>query len=153
MKKTELKRIEENTKGEFPEFTKIIITAKNVENAKEVLKKTKEVMKIISSYAYKNEWPSDQMWKTILPAWFVESMTLKTSKDRDNDENQYHFESWIANIKDRAWLWYSSDIKKNDLQFVLETLSTPYLFSTFIYILYCQGIMLDNIIITDDLDK
>jgi len=150
MKGIELKRIEENNRGEFPEFTKIIISIKNVKNSEEVLKKTKEIMKIVSQYAYTKDWPSDEEWKTILPKWFVESMTLKSLEEIMKINGQWHFESWIANIKDRAWLWYSSKVDKDDLVFVLETLSIPYLFSTFIYILYSQGIPMENIVVKDD---
>jgi hypothetical protein len=149
MKGLELKRIEENNKGGYPEFTKIIITVKNVKNPDDVLKKTKQVMKVVSQYAYTNDWPSDEEWKTILPKWFVESMTLKSLEEIMKVKGQWHFESWIANIKDRAWLWYSSKIEKNSLEFVLETLSIPYLFSTFVYILYSQGIPMENIIVKD----
>lgn len=151
MKDLELKRIKENNKGGLPEFTKIIIIVDGIKNPDKILKNTKEIMTTVSEFAYTNQWPSDDEWKTILPKWFVESMTLKSSKERDEDENLYHFESWIANIKDRAWLWYSSKIEKDNLEFVLETLSIPYLFSTFVYILYSQGIPMNSIVVKDDI--
>ncbi|HEX8562686.1 MAG TPA: hypothetical protein VF676_06880 [Flavobacterium sp.] len=149
MKGEELKRIEEHNNGELPESTTLAISVTGVKNPEAVLNRTKEVMTAISQYAYATEWPSDEEWKVILPTWFVESMTSKTSKDRDNDENLYHFESWIANIKDRAWLWYSSKIEKDSVLFILETLSIPYLFSTLVYILYSQGIPNANILVKD----
>ena len=150
MKGEELKRIDKNNNGETPKEPKIIIRATNVKNAKEVLKNTKEIMKSISQFAYTNQWPSDEEWKSLLPGWFVESMTSKTTEDRDKDDNLWHYESWIDNIRQRVWLWYSSKIEKDTLEFVLEVVSYPYLHYTFIYILYSQGIPMDNISVTED---
>ncbi len=152
MKGAELKRINKNNNGEVPSTTKIIVRAKNVQNADQVLARTKEIMKCISQYAYTNTWPSDEEWKEILPKWFVQSMTLKTSEDRDKDHNLWHFESWVDNMRMRAWVWWSSKKNGDDLSFVLETLSIPYLYSPFIYILYSQGISMEDISIEDDID-
>ena len=150
MKGEELIRIEGNIHGEDPRTTRLIITAKNVKNADDVLKNTKEIMKCISKYAYTSTWPSDEEWKNILPKWFVEGMILKKAKDRDKDKNLYHYESWIANIKERSWIWWSSKKQGNDLIFVLETLDIPYLYGTFLYILYSQGIAMKDIIVEDE---
>lgn len=150
MEGIELKRINENNNGELPKLTKILITVIDVKNPKEVLFKTKEIMKIVSQFAYSKDWPSDKEWKTILPNCFVESMTSKSLEYIMKTKGQWHFESWVANIKDRAWLWYSSKVENDRVEFVLETLSIPYLFSTFVYIIYSQGIPMKNIIIKDD---
>ncbi|QFG54460.1 hypothetical protein [Chryseobacterium sp.] len=152
MKNEELTRIEHNNNGEEPKTTKIIIKAKNVENVDKVLMNTKEIMKTISKYAYTNTWPTDVEWESILPKWFVESMTLKSSDDRDKDNNLWHYESWVDNIRMRAWVWWSSKKTGKDLEFVLETLSIPYLFESFIYILYSQGVSMENISFIDDID-
>jgi len=80
MKGVELKRINQNNKGELPQAPKIIITAHGVKNPAEVMSNTKTIMKAISQFAYTNSWPTDEEWKTILPKWFVESMTNKTSE-------------------------------------------------------------------------
>lgn len=152
MKNTELKRIEDNNNAEFPEKTKIIISVRNVQNPENILNRTKEIMKAVSQFAYTDQWPSDEEWKSLLPQWFVESMTLKTMEEIMKVKGQWHFESWIANIKDRAWVWYSSKVEKNSLEFILETLSIPYLHSTFVYILYSQGIPMENISILDDME-
>ncbi len=152
MKGEELKRIEKNNNGEVPGTTQIIVRATNVRDVEKVLDSTKEIMRCVSQYAYTDIWPSDEEWKEFLPQWFVESMVLKTSKDRDEDLNLYHFESWVANVKDRAWVWWSSKVDGNNLEFVLETLSIPYLYSTFVYILYSQGVPMGNISIEDDID-
>ena len=115
---------------------------------------TKEIMKTISKYAYTNTWATDDEWKDLLPKWFIESMTLKSSADRDKDDNLWHYESWIDNMRMRAWLWWSSKKSENekDLEFVLETLSIPYLFESFLYILYSQGVPMENISVEDDID-
>lgn len=152
MKNEELNRIEKNNSGENPKTTKIIIRAKNVKNSDAVLANTKEIMKCISKYAYTSSWPSDQEWKSILPKWFIESMTSKTLDEIINTNGQWHYESWIDNIKMRAWVWWSSKKEKDNLEFVLETLSFPYLFESFIYILYSQGIPMENISFEDDID-
>jgi hypothetical protein len=78
MKGEELSRIEENTKGATPNGTKLTISVNNIQNPKEVLEKSIEIMKCISQFAYTNQWPDDEAWKTILPLWFVESMTSKS---------------------------------------------------------------------------
>jgi hypothetical protein len=146
----ELKRIDKFINGEIPDAPKIIISASGVKNAKEVLDKTKEIMKIISQFAYTDKWPTDEEWKTLLPKWFVESMTLKTSKDRDNDENLWHFESWLSNTKSRFWIWHSSKTEKDAIKIVLEAISVPYLHDTLLYVLYSQGIAMENIDVKDD---
>lgn len=128
MKGEELKRIDKNNKGELPNGPKIIITVKNVTNPKEILENTKTIIKAVSQFAYTDKWPTDEEWKEILPTWFVESMTLKSLDEIMKTQGQWHYESWVANIKDRAWLWYSSKIEKDSIQIVLEALSIPYLY-------------------------
>ena len=151
MKGEELIRIEGNINGEDPGTTRLIITAKNVKKkADDVLKNIKEIMKCISKYAYTNTWPSDEEWKNILPKWFVESMTLKTDNDLDTDDDLWHYESWIDNMRMRSWVWWSSKKQGNDLIFVLETLDIPYLYETFLYVLYSQGVAMNDIIVEDE---
>lgn len=79
-------------------------------------------------------------------------MTLKPLEEIITKKGQWHYESWIDNIRMRAWVWWSSKKENNNLEFVLETLSFPYLFENFIYILYSQGIPMENISFEDDID-
>ncbi len=108
-------------------------------------------MECISKYAYTNKWPSDEEWKSILPKWFVDSMALKSSSDRDKDDNLWHFESWIESMYNRAWEWYSSKIEGNSIVIVLSLLNIPYIFEQFLYIFYSQGVPMKNISSEDDL--
>jgi hypothetical protein len=148
----EIKRIEENNNGELPKKTKIIITVKNVENPTEVLTKTKEIVKIIASYGYtRKPWPTDESWKTILPLWFVESMTTKSLDEIMKTKGQWHFESWVESMANRAVVWWSSKIENNTITIVLETLNIPYIYEQFLYIFYAQGISLNNISDIDDI--
>ncbi|OPC08672.1 hypothetical protein BAY01_14705 [Elizabethkingia miricola] len=147
----EIERIEKSIKGELPDTTKMVIIIKNVNNVEEVLNNAKQIMLCISKYAYRNDWPSDEEWKSILPKWFVESMTLKSEKDRDNDENLWHYESWIESMYHRAWEWYSSKIEGNTITIVLKMLNLPYIFEQFLYIFYSQGVPMSNITDKDDI--
>ncbi|WP_452219952.1 hypothetical protein [Lacinutrix salivirga] len=147
----EVKRINDYNKDEYPTGPKIIMMAHNVENPEQVLAKTKEVMLAVSQFAYTDDWPSDEEWKTILPEWFVSSMTNKTSKDRDKDPNQWHYESWVHNIKMRSWVWWSSKIGEDYVKVTLEALDMPYLHDSFKYIFYSQGIPMKNITDDDDI--
>lgn len=150
MKNEELKRIDKNTNGELlQDVPKIIITAKGVKNAQNVLKKTKEIMKSISKYAYTDSWPTDEAWKTILPKWFVESMTSKSLEEIMETPGQWHYESWIDNVRMRCWLWYSSKVENDGITIVLEPVSIPYLHDTLLYILYSQGVKMEDITVDD----
>ncbi len=150
MKGVELRRIDQNNNGEIPNAPKIVITARGVKNPTEVMSNTKTIMKAISQFAYTNSWPTDEEWKTILPIWFVESMTSKTIEDIMKTKGQWHYESWVDNIRQRFWLWYSSKIEKDTLTFVLEAVSIPFLHDSFIYILYSQGVPMAGIDVRDD---
>lgn len=86
-----------------------------------------------------------------LPTWFVESMTSKSSKDRDNDKNLWHFESWIESMANRAWVWWSSNIENKKIIIVFETLNIPYIFEQFLFLFYSQGIPMSEISVTDDI--
>ncbi|NMH28449.1 hypothetical protein [Flavobacterium silvaticum] len=152
MKNTEIKNINENINGEIPKGTKIIVQVKNVDEPEKIVRNTKEIMLKISNFAYTNEWPTDKEWKVILPEWFVKSMTDKSLEEIMKTKGQWHFESWISNIKDRAWIWHSSKIEERGIKFVLETLSYPYLQGTFLYILFSQGISMAHIEVIDDLE-
>ena len=147
----EIDRIENYTNGQLLNKPKLILKIRNIDNPDEVLRKTKEIMKLISQYAYTNDWPNDEEWKTILPNWFVESMTLKTSDDRNKDENLWHFESWIESMYHRAWEWYSSKVSNDSIEITIELLSIPYVFEQFLYIFYSQGIPMNNISDEDDI--
>lgn len=147
----EIDRIEKNIQGELPDTTKMIITIENVKNPQKVLVKAKEIMKSISQYAYKDNWPSDEEWKDILPKWFVESMTLKTDKELDEDDNQWHYESWVESMYHRAWEWYSSKIDGDKIIIVLKMLNLPYIYEQFLYIFYAQGISMSSMSDVDDI--
>ncbi len=146
----EIERIDHNLKGELPDTTKMVITIKNVKNAKEVLENTKEIMKLISQYAYTNTWPSDEEWKHILPKWFVESMTEKSIQEIMSTKGQWHYESWIESMYHRAWEWYSSKIEGDTIIIVLKMLNLPYIYEQFLYIFYSQGIPMSNMSDVDD---
>lgn len=146
----EIDRIANFKNSESAEGPKMKITISGVDNPEDVLQKTIEIMNAIAQYAYSNNWPEDSEWPTILPTWFVESMTLKTSEDRDNDEHLWHFESWIESMYHRAWEWYSSSVKENELEIVLKLLNIPFVFEQFLYIFYAQGIPMSSIVSNDD---
>ena len=78
-------------------------------------------------------------------------MTLKSSEDRDKDDNLWHFESWIESMYHRAWEWWSSEIDGNTLTLTLQTLNLPYIFEQFLYIFYSQGIAMKDIVVHDDI--
>lgn len=148
----ESEKIEKNINGEVPsDFPKMIITIRNVNNPNAVLNNAKKIMSLISQYAYTNTWPSDDKWETILPKWFVESMTLKNSSDRDSDENLWHFESWVESMYHRAWEWHSSKIEGNNIIIVLALLNIPYIYEQLLYVFYAQGIPMKNISNVDDI--
>ncbi|MET3034803.1 hypothetical protein ABXT08_01755 [Chryseobacterium sp. NRRL B-14859] len=147
----EKERIDINNQGQIPDGLKMIIKIKNVNNPQEVLKKAKEVMKSVAQFAHTNNWPKDSEWKSILPKWFVESMTNKTLDEIMSQDGQWHFESWIESMYHRAWEWYSSKIEGNTIIIVLNLLSVPYVFEQFLYIFYSQGISMKNMTSEDDL--
>lgn len=148
----EIEKIDKNINGEKPsDIPKMIITVKNVNDPNKVLNNAKEIMKLISQYAYTNTWPSDDEWKTILPKWFVESMTLKSIDEIMNIDGQWHFESWIESMYHRAWEWYSSKIEGNNIIIVLSLLNIPYIYEQLLYVFYSQGIPMKNISDEDDI--
>jgi hypothetical protein len=147
----EIKRINNYNNGEFHSGASIYITVTNLEDPEAVLQKTKEVMLAISQYAYTNEWPAEEEWTSILPNWFVISMTSKTDEELDDDLDQWHYESWVSNIKDRAWVWWSSKKGENWLKFQLVALNIPYLHDSFKYIFYAQGVPMESISDKDDI--
>lgn len=147
----EIKRINNNNKGELPKGPKILLKAHKVIQPQKVLDNTKEVMLAVSQYAYTNQWPSDEEWKTILPQWFVKSMTDISDEELDNDVNQWHYESWVDNIKQRSWVWWSSKIEKDTITIVLDVLDMPYLHDSLKYVFYAQGIPMSNITDEDDI--
>ena len=147
----EIKRIINNNNGEWPKGPKILLKALKVKEPQKVLDKVKEVMLAVSQYAYTNPWPSEEEWKTILPEWFVESMTDKSDEDLDNDDDQWHYESWVDNIRQRSWVWWSSKIEKDNITIVLDVLDMPYLHDSLKYVFYAQGIPMSNITDEDDI--
>lgn len=147
----EIKRITNNNKGEWPKGPKILLKAHKVKEPQKVLDKAKEVMLAVSQYAYTNQWPSDEEWKTILPEWFVKSMTDKSDEDLDNDDDQWHYESWVDNIRQRSWVWWSSKIEKDTITIVLDVLDMPYLHDSLKYVFYAQRIPMSNITDEDDI--
>ncbi|WP_293915852.1 MULTISPECIES: hypothetical protein [unclassified Sphingobacterium] len=147
----EIEGIHQSIKGELPDTTRMVITIKNVDHVEEVLNNAKEIMKCISNYAYTDNWPSDEEWKSILPKWFVESMTQKSIETIMKTKGQWHYESWIESMYHRAWEWYSSKIEGSTITIVLKMLNLPYIFEQFLYIFYSQGVPMSNITDKDDI--
>ena len=150
MTNPELPRIDQHQSLELPATPKVLIEINGLPHAPLVLARTKEIMKAISAVAYTNSWPSEEAWKTRLPQWLVESMTSKTAEDRDKDPLLWHYASWIAAMKDRAWHWYSSQATEDRLSIVLEILGVPILYDALLYILHAQGVNSLQLQVTDD---
>ncbi len=147
----EIKRIKNNNKGELPKGPKILLKAHRVENPQEVLGKVKEVMLAVSQFAFTNKWPSSEEWKSILPEWFVKSMTEKDLDFIMKTPGQWHYESWIDNIKQRSWVWWSSKVDNDSVTIILDVLDIPYLHDSLKYVYYVQGIPMSNITDEDDI--
>lgn len=147
----EIKRIKNNNKGELPKGPKILLKAHHVENPQEVLDRVKEVMLAVSQFAFTNKWPSDEEWKSILPEWFVKSMTDKDLDFIMKTPGQWHYESWIDNIKQRSWVWWSSKVDDDSVTIILDVLDIPYLHDSLKYAYYAQGIPMSNITDEDDI--
>lgn len=147
----EIDRIDQYTQSEVPEGSKLVLTIDNVEGAEQILLKAKDIMKCISKYAYTDKWPEEEEWKSILPEWFVDSMVNKSLSEIVDDKYQWHFESWVDSMRNRAWEWYSSEVKGSNIIITIKLLSVPYIFEQFIYVFYAQGVLVNKISDVDDI--
>ncbi len=83
-----------------------------------------------------------------LPKWFLDIVKKYTDDDLWNDEFLLNIDNWHKKMKNRSWRWYSSE--KADKEFkIVVTQSGMTNLSELIFLFYCQGIKLKDIVIED----
>lgn len=140
---TEYKRIKENVMGEMPDGKNLqfYVTTKN---GHESLLKVKEVIEPISLYD-SNMWPSDEVWETILPLWFLKRIQANGVKEILKNPSLWHFGSWLDAMKYRGWKWFSSMESAEHYIIILEALELPYSVNPLEYVIIESGVNLSDI--------
>jgi len=142
----ELNRIENlNVKGLPGTGIAIKITPSLSESAFE---KLREIFKSIIKIEEQSH-SDDMFWEQNLPQWFV-NKTKDVSKEELLNNNQlWHFGSWIDAVKQRGWKWWSKVELEGKTMIYLDTSTYPYNVDPFIYMLYTIGIEIDSIEISE----
>ena len=104
-----------------------------------------EVVQLISKYGTywgsksTSRWPTDEEWKTLLPAWLdgafcdlstysrTELDRMRVTKQLDEDP-RWDFGSWLDSLKERTWEWWSSH--RSDSHLIIHLLLEGWPYST-----------------------
>lgn len=109
------------------------------DGSQEVLKRCKEVLKIVFENGNSADCPSLKEWKTILPQWFVSKCAKETSEKENEEwldwwrtlspeeqikaeeELGWSLKAWIGWFEpgEREWFWWDAHIK-DDTQILIE---------------------------------
>ena len=128
-------------------------------NAHEVLEKVKEVLKVVNENTY--PWPSDDFWRRILPAWFVNrcapepteeeckkylrwwySLPLAKKQKVAAKEEKRTLCGWIFwfHPDNRHWYWWDGlPLDKNQLAIDIEVYDWPYALGALHWLLRAAG--------------
>ncbi|MGL4574795.1 MAG: hypothetical protein ACRCV9_08410 [Burkholderiaceae bacterium] len=97
-----------------------------------------------------NRWPSDDEWRSLLPAWLKRHLSelkkeqidhLLATTPRDQwDILPWEFGSWIDAIRDRGWKWWGYKQKLGAATLVLHIAMFPERIDAFKEILRAAGI-------------
>jgi hypothetical protein len=96
-----------------------------------------------------SSWPTDKIWHQTLPQWFSDQTRTYTREEADALQSStprelwstlpWDFGSWLDEIKDRQWRWYSHQFMNNQMEINLLILGWPALLDAFEYALRTTG--------------
>lgn len=146
---TELERIDVSNDGKLPKGEKTIITVVDIDNAEQVLKNCKDVVKALLKNI--NLSKDDPEWSKLLPEVYIKFVDQLELEDKAKDSNIYFLNSMVGNFqKLREWEWYSSRILKNGFEIEMK----GWFNSRFAWIIHYQNVPYSKIWIkTDRTDK
>lgn len=141
----ELERIDNNTNGELPNGEVTILTVMDIDNAEQVLKNCKNVVKALLQNVSLNK--DDPAWKTLLPEVYIKFVEQLALEDKAKDTNLYFLNSMVGDFqKIREWEWYSSKLIDNGFEIEMK----GWFNSRFAWIIHYQNIPYSKIWIKTD---
>ena len=72
------------------------------------------------------DWPTDEQWATILPAWFIETFQGHTPQDILQSDWLWDYSSWLDSMQNRVWEWWGYQRTDSLLTIQLQLSSWPY---------------------------
>lgn len=134
----QLERIEGNVSGEAPPPVALRVRFESHRKAREVLKRTQEVMREIAAVKTA-DWPTDDDWRRRLPAWFVGSFEGRTLAELVSDLSLWDYGSWLDAMKAPGWEWWSSEVGDNKGSVRCVAYAYPFGVEPLMYVLRSAG--------------
>jgi hypothetical protein len=142
---TEVEHIQKNTAGETPHG---LYWSYEVRVGGDSFSHIVQVMTIIASQPVVH-WPDDDRWLSLLPDWFRASFKqysleeaqelLKTTPRKKWSTLPWDFGSWLDAMKNRGWLWWSSETNGQRMRIYLSIQQWPASLEAFEHILVASG--------------
>ncbi|MBX7203714.1 MAG: hypothetical protein K1X77_11640 [Bacteroidia bacterium] len=139
--------IQRNNLGEAPEVPYVFFLV-SCEQPADKLIRVKEIINVIASQQ-KGEWPSDEKWNKLLPAWFINIISANTIEQVKLNPVLWDYSSWLDALKYREWEWYSSAILPYGFKVCCKINNPIYSINTLEYVIYATGIPQNHIKFTD----
>jgi hypothetical protein len=132
--KTEAERIKSNQMGEMPDGLGWIYEIPTGENQAYLLGRVVQIVGAIAQSDRQN-WPNDDEWRSLLPAWFTDSFTILTREEAQQllmttpkeswSQLPWMFGAWLDAIRDRGWQWWSAQKGPDYLRICLSIHEWP----------------------------
>lgn len=100
----------------------------------------------------RDEWPSDDEWRTVLPDWLKQQLPELTREETERlmattpreqwDKLPWEFGSWLDAVRDRGWKWWGYKQRGNTATLVLHIAMFPERIGTFKEILRTAGVVI-----------
>jgi hypothetical protein len=138
----ELQRLSEWGQNQAPAPPAMRLTVQGVRNPTHCLASVVEVMRAVLTIpsplwdeGKESHWATLH-WATLLPEWFVTSMTQYTIGQIMTMPEQWDFASWVATMCAREWEWWSSASGPDGFQINVALMGLPYNIEPLFYILH-----------------
>lgn len=157
MRKYEINRLLNGVEESNKATDKLLVDfeVKCEKNAKIVLERCKEVLKIVLGKS-EAEWPSISEWRHLLPQWFIErcareismeeaerrlTLTIEERKEITRVEG-WRLSAWIYwfNPEEKQWFWWDAKIHDEDtIKITVECLYWPFPWGTLEWLFISSG--------------
>lgn len=106
---------------EPPDFGLTVVVRPKLTTSEELLKQIKTVWSIVASWGRycdeeKGGWPSPEECLALLPSGFKAAWEINT---------EFSFESWLDDLHERDWIWWSSAVLNDQIKIDLNNWSFP----------------------------
>ena len=160
MEHSELDRLKSGpAQGQQSDVGTFFFIVRCASDAEAVLRRIKDVVSVVVQNSTE-PWPSDEMWRRLLPAWYVSRCAPEESREKAeawlrhfkslpheqqvkaNEAREWSLGNWIYWFQpdNREWFWWNGRVEdSNTLRVTVESAELPFPYDALVWLFRASG--------------